>query len=232
MRYAVLGTGIVGRTIAAKLTALGHETVIGTRDPEATLARTEPDGYGNPPFVQWQADHSTVRLVTFAEAASWAEAVVNTTAGGASLEALTAAGADNLAGKVLLDIANPLDFSAGMPPSLNPVNTDSLGERIQRAFPDTRVVKALNTMNCEVMVDPSRVAGAHDVFVSGDDTDAKKQVTELLASFGWPAASVIDLGDITTARGTEMLLPIWLRLWGALGHADFNFHIAGARTSA
>jgi 8-hydroxy-5-deazaflavin:NADPH oxidoreductase len=232
MRYAVLGTGIVGRTIAAKLTALGQETVIGTRDPEATLARTEPDGYGNPSFAQWQADHSVVRLVTFAEGAAWAEAVVNTTAGGASLEALAAAGAGNLAGKVLLDIANPLDFSAGMPPSLNPVNTDSLGERIQRAFPDTRVVKALNTMNCEVMVDPSRVAGEHDVFVSGDDTDAKKHVAELLVSFGWPAASVIDLGDITTARGTEMLLPIWLRLWGALGHADFNFHISGARTSA
>ncbi|MET8809417.1 NAD(P)-binding domain-containing protein [Streptomyces sp. NPDC004546] len=232
MRYAVLGTGIVGRTIAAKLTALGHETVIGTRAPEATLARTEPDGYGNPSFAQWQADHSAVRLATFAEAAARAEAVVNTTAGAASLEALTAAGADNLAGKVLIDIANPLDFSAGMPPSLNPVNTDSLGEQIQHAFPDTRVVKALNTMNCEVMVDPSRVAGKHDVFVSGDDTDAKKQVTELLVSFGWPATSVIDLGDITTARGTEMLLPVWLRLWGALGHADFNFHIAGTRTSA
>ncbi|MGW4518925.1 NADPH-dependent F420 reductase [Streptomyces sp. NPDC004393] len=231
MRYAVLGTGVVGRTIAAKLATLGHETVIGTRDPEATLTRTEPDSYSNPPFAQWQANHSAVRLVTFAQAAAWAEAVVNTTAGAASLEALTAAGADNLAGKVLIDIANPLDFSAGMPPSLNPVNTDSLGEQIQRSFPDTRVVKALNTMNCEVMVDPSRVPGEHDVFVSGDDTDAKKKVTELLVSFGWPAASVIDLGDIATARGTEMLLPIWLRLWGALGHADFNFHVAGTRTS-
>ncbi|MGW9026143.1 NADPH-dependent F420 reductase [Streptomyces sp. NPDC055722] len=232
MRYAVLGTGIVGRTIAAELTVLGHETVIGTREPKATLARTEPDGYGNPPFAPWQTDHPAVRLVTFAEAAAGAETVVNTTAGAASLEALTAAGADNLAGKVLIDIANPLDVSTGMPPSLNPVNTDSLGEQIQRAFPDTRVVKALNTMNCQVMVDPSRVAGEHDVFVSGNDTDAKKQVTDLLVSFGWPQASVIDLGDITTARGTEMLLPIWLRLWGALGHADFNFHIAGARTSA
>ncbi|WP_460105070.1 NADPH-dependent F420 reductase [Streptomyces sp. YKOK-J1] len=232
MRYAVLGTGVVGRTIAAKLTALGHETVVGTRDPKSTLARTASDGYGNAPFAQWQASHPAVRLVAFAEAAAWAETVVNTTAGAASLEALTAAGTDNLAGKTLIDIANPLDFSAGMPPSLSPVNTDSLGEQIQRAFPDTRVVKALNTMNCEVMVDPSRVAGRHDVFVSGDDPDAKKRVTELLMSFGWPAASIIDLGDITTARGTEMMLPIWLRLWGALGHADFNFHIAGTRTSA
>ncbi|MGW5470080.1 NADPH-dependent F420 reductase [Streptomyces chartreusis] len=227
MRYAVFGTGIVGRTIAAKLAALGHQTVIGTRDVEATLARTEPDSMGNPPLAQWCADNPEVRLAAFAEAAGGAEAVVNATAGAGSLEALTAAGADNLAGKVLIDIANPLDFSAGMPPTLNPVNTDSLGEQIQRAFPDAKVVKTLNTMNCQVMVDPSRVAGEHTVFVSGNDAEAKNQVIELLLSFGWSEAGVLDLGDITTARGTEMLLPLWLRLWGALGHADFNFHIAG-----
>jgi predicted dinucleotide-binding enzyme len=232
MRYAVLGTGLVGRTIAAKLVSLGHQVVIGTRAPKATLARTEPDGMGNPPFSQWHAAHEQVRLETLADAAAWGDAVVNTTAGANSLQALGAAGAANLADKVLIDIANPLDFSAGMPPSLNPVNTDSLGEQIQRTFPGTKVVKTLNTMNSQIMTDPSRVAGAHTVFVSGDDTGAKKQVTELLVSFGWPASSVIDLGDITTARGTEMLLPIWLRLWGALGHAEFNFHIAGARTGA
>jgi predicted dinucleotide-binding enzyme len=130
---------------------------------------------------------------------------------------------------VLLDIANPLDFSAGMPPSLNPVNTDSLGEQIQRAFPGVKVVKTLNTMNASIMTAPAQVPGEHNVFVSGDDAEAKKAVTELLHSFGWPRESVIDLGDITTARGTEMVLPIWLRLWGALGHPEFNFHIAGAR---
>jgi len=232
MRYAVLGTGVVGRTIAAKLGSLGHEVTVGTRDPQATLARTEPDGYGNPPISQWQAAHQQVPLQTFADAAAWAETIVNTTAGAGSLQALEAAGAANLAGKVLIDVANPLDFSAGMPPSLNPVNTDSLGEQIQRAFPDALVVKSLNTMNCQIMVEPSRVAGEHTVFVSGDDTGAKKRVTELLVSFGWPETCVIDLGDITTARGTEMLLPIWLRLWGTLGHADFNFHIQGARTDA
>ncbi|MCM2577806.1 NADPH-dependent F420 reductase [Streptomyces meridianus] len=232
MRYAVLGTGIVGRTIAAKLASLGHDVAIGTRDPEATLARAEPDAYGNPPFSHWQAAHEQIRLETFADAAARGGTIVNTTAGAGSLAALEAAGAANLAGKVLIDIANPLDFSQGMPPSLNPVNTDSLGEQIQRAFPDTKVVKSLNTMNCRVMVDPSRVAGEHTVFVCGDDTGAKKAVTELLTSFGWPEDSVIDLGGISTARGTEMLLPIWLRLWGALGHADFNFHIAGARSGA
>lgn len=229
MRYAVLGTGIVGRTIAAKLASLGHEVVIGTRDPEATLARTDPDAMGNPPFATWHADHSAVPLRTFAEAAAFGETVVNTTAGVSALGALTTAGSANLTGKVLIDIANPLDFSQGMPPSLNPVNTDSLGEQVQRAFPDAHVVKTLNTMNCFVMVDPGRVAGAHNVFVSGEDAGAKKQVTELLLSFGWPESSVIDLGGIETARGAEMLLPIWLRLMGALGHADFNFHIQGAR---
>jgi 8-hydroxy-5-deazaflavin:NADPH oxidoreductase len=232
MRYAVLGTGTVGQAIAGKLVSLGHDVAMGTRDPEATLARNEPDAYGNPPVARWLDEHSQVRLLPFADAASFGESVVNTTAGTASLTALDAAGAGNLAGKVLIDIANPLDFSQGMPPSLNPVNTDSLGEQIQRAFPDAKVVKTLNTMNAQVMVEPSRVAGEHHVFVSGDDADAKKATAELLVSFGWPAAGVIDLGDITTARGTEMLLPVWLRLWGALGHVDFNFHIQGANTAA
>ncbi|WP_282702310.1 NAD(P)-binding domain-containing protein [Streptomyces sp. CC219B] len=229
MRYAVLGTGIVGRTLAAKLVSLGHETVIGTRDPQATLARTEGDAMGNPPFATWHADHADVALKPFAEAAAFGETVVNTTAGVAALDALDSAGQANLAGKVLIDVANPLDFSAGMPPTLNPVGTDSLGEQIQRAHPDAKVVKTLNTMNCFVMVEPGRVAGEHHVFVSGADADAKKQVTELLVSFGWPENAVIDLGGIESARGTEMLLPIWLTLMGTLGHADFNFHIQGAR---
>lgn len=232
MRYAVLGTGAVGRTLAAKLASVGHEVVIGTRDPQATEARAEPDAYGNPPFAAWQQNHAEVRLATFAEAAASADVVVNATSGTGTLDVLTAAGQDNLAGKTIIDIANPLDFSAGMPPTLNPVNTDSLGEQIQRAFPAANVVKTLNTMNAAVMVDPALVPGEHNVFVSGDNADAKSQVTELLTSFGWPRNAIIDLGDITTARGTEMLLPIWLRLWGALGHGEFNFHIAGARRTA
>ncbi|SCK06140.1 NADPH-dependent F420 reductase [Streptomyces sp. WMMB 322] len=232
MRYAVLGTGVVGQVIAGKLASLGHEVAVGTRDPEATLARSEPDGYGNPPFAHWKAAHEQVRLKTFADAAAWAESVVNATSGAGSLQALDAAGAANLAGKTLVDIANPLDFSQGMPPSLNPVNTDSLGEQIQRLFPQAKVVKTLNTMNCQVMVDPARVSGEHTVFVAGDDADAKKAVSELLVSFGWPHGSILDLGSIDAARGTEMLLPIWLRLWGAVGHADFNFHIQGGHTAA
>jgi predicted dinucleotide-binding enzyme len=225
MKIAVLGTGMVGRTIAGAFAGLGHDVVIGTRDPQATLARTEPDMMGTPPFAQWHAGNTGVGVEAFADAVSGAELVVNATNGGGSLAALSAAGTENLAGKIIMDISNPLDFSQGMPPSLNPVNTDSLGEQIQRSFPEAKVVKTLNTMIASVMVDPARVAGGdHSVFVSGNDADAKAAVTDILKSFGH--RDVIDLGDITSARGAEMLLPIWLRLWGALGTGDFNFKIA------
>ncbi|WP_405018329.1 NAD(P)-binding domain-containing protein [Kitasatospora sp. NBC_00070] len=229
MRYAVIGTGTVGRTLAARLAGLGHEVRIGTRDVERTLAGTEPDGYGNPPFAHWLVDHPELRLTTFAAAAEFAEVVVNASMGTASLAALTAAGAENLAGKLLIDVANPLDFSRGLPPTLDPVNTDSLGEQIQRAFPAARVVKTLNTMNAGVMVDPQRVPGPHDVFLCGEDEIAKKETVGLLTAFGWPPDRVIDLGGIGSARGLEQVLPLWLSLWGTLGHWDFNFHVRSAR---
>ena len=162
---------------------------------------------------------------SFADAASFGEVVFNCTAGVHSLDALEAAGAGNLAGKVLVDVANPLDFSQGMPPKLSVCNTDSLGEQIQRAFPEARVVKALNTLNCLVMVDPARVPGEHDIFISGNDEGAKAQVCELLGSFGWPAERIVDLGDITGARGAEMYLLLWLRLFGAVQTGDFNVKV-------
>jgi predicted dinucleotide-binding enzyme len=162
-------------------------------------------------------------LATFAEAAASAEVVVNATSGDASLAVLGLAGADALAGKVLLDISNPLDFSAGRPPTLFVKDSDSLGEQIQRAFPDALVVKSLNTLTAELMVRPATLPEGSTVFVSGDDADAKATVTALLTDFGH--ADVIDLGDISTARGTEMLLPVWLRLMGALGTPMFNFRI-------
>ncbi|ATZ26570.1 NADPH-dependent F420 reductase [Streptomyces lavendulae] len=220
MRYAILGTGVVGRTVAARLDSLGHEVVIGTRDPGTTLARAE--------YAAWQEAHPRVSLADFPEAARQGDTLVNATGGKVSVAALTEADAAHLDGKILIDIANPLDFSKGFPPSLDPVDTDSLGELIQRTFPQLRVVKTLNTMNCEIMVDPARVKGEHTVFLSGEDADAKKAVHGLLSSFGWPDRSILDLGGIETARGTEMLLPIWLRLMGALGHSEFNFHIQGA----
>jgi 8-hydroxy-5-deazaflavin:NADPH oxidoreductase len=224
VRFAVLGTGVVGKTIAARLAGLGHEVVIGTREPAETMSRTEPDRYGNPPFSAWQEEHPEVRLGTFAESAAHGEMVVNATAGGVSLEALELAGEDNLNGKILIDIANPLDFSKGMPPTLSVSNTDSLGEQIQRRFPEAKVVKTLHTVNAFLMVDPAQLAATdHTVFVGGDDVEAKAAVTDLLRSFGW--TDIIDLGDITTARGTEMLLPIWVRLFGALQKPIFNFKI-------
>ena len=228
MRIAVLGTGVVGRTLASRLDGLDHDVVIGTRDPAATMAREEAGQFGTPPYRQWQAEHAGVRLLSFPDAAEAAELLVNATSGASAMAALVAAGEPALAGKVLIDVSNPLDFSRGMPPTLDPVNTDSLGEQIQRAFPAARVVKALNTMNCRVMVDPGRVPGAHNVFLCGNDAAAKAATAELITSFGWPAASLIDLGDISAARGTEMLLPVWLRLMGSFGHGDFNFHIPHA----
>jgi predicted dinucleotide-binding enzyme len=224
MRLGILGTGVVGKTIAAGLVGLGHDVMVGTRDPQETLSRTEPDQYGNPPFSTWQQEHPEVKVGTFGEAAAHAEMVANATSGVVSLEALELAGEDNLNGKVLIDVSNPLDFSKGMPPTLSVSNTDSLGEQIQRRFPEAKVVKTLHTMNAYLMVDPAQLADAdHTVFVSGDDAEAKAKVRELLRGFGW--TDIIDLGDITTARGTEMLLPIWVRLFGALQKPVFNFKI-------
>jgi predicted dinucleotide-binding enzyme len=223
MKYAVLGTGMVGRAIAARLDELDHAVTIGTRDPDATLARSESDQMGNPPYAAWAGEHPGVHLATFAEATAGADLVVNATNGAASLDVLGLAGADNLAGKVVVDIANPLDFSHGFPPSLFVKDTDSLGEQIQRVFPDARVVKTLNTLNAGLMVRPDQLPESGTVFLSGDDADAKATVAGLLKEFGH--TDVIDLGDITTARGTEMVLPIWLRLMGALGTPAFNFKI-------
>ena len=228
MKIAVLGTGMVGRAFAARLVDLGHDVVVGTRDVDATLARTEPDGMGNPPYAVWQQEHPQVRLAPLADAGAHGEVVVNATSGQGSQAALEAAGAGNLAGKVVLDVANPLDFSQGMPPVLSVANTDSLAERLQAAFPDARVVKTLNTMNAYVMVDPARLPGRHNVFVAGEDTAAKETVKELLREFGWPDEAIVDLGGIRAARGAEMFLPLWLSIWGALGTGDFNIGIVRA----
>jgi len=217
MEIGVLGTGMVGQAIASKLASLGHEIRMGSRKA------------GNEDAVAWVTEAGKgASEGTFADAAKFGELVVNCTAGVASVDALTAAGADNLAGKVLVDIANPLDFSQGMPPVLAVCNDDSLGERIQATFPEARVVKTLNTMNCQVMVDPARVPGEHAVFVSGDDDSAKREVTALLGGLGWPEERIIDLGGISTARGTEMYLPLWLSLYGQLQTGDFNIGVIRA----
>jgi predicted dinucleotide-binding enzyme len=212
MRVGILGTGMVGAALGSKLVQIGHDVKMGSRTPD------------NEKAVSWAKQNgASASYGTFSDAAAFGEIVFNCTAGTASLAAITAAGSDNLKGKVLVDVANPLDFSKGMPPTLTVCNTDSLAEQIQRAFPNVKVVKALNTMNCVVMVNPSLVPGEHDVFLCGNDRQAKDKVTEILKAFGW--RSIIDLGDITAARGTEMLLPIWLRLMGHYQSPNFNFRI-------
>lgn len=214
MRIGVFGTGMVGSAIGTKLVELGHDVMMGSRTTD------------NEKAVEWVASAGAgARQGTFADAAAHGELLFNCTAGEASLEAIGSARPGDLAGKVLIDVSNPLDHSRGMPPGLFTSSFDSLGEQIQRAHPDTQVVKALNTVNCEVMVDPGKVPGEHDVFVCGNDEAAKAKVVELLGTFGWPAEHVIDLGDITSARGAEAYLPLWIRLWGALGTGYFNIRV-------
>jgi predicted dinucleotide-binding enzyme len=222
MKIGVIGSGIVGQTLGAKLVERGEDVVLGTRSPDKL---DDKRGMG-PPLSEWLAKTGKkARIATFADAAAHGEIVINATSGQGALEALQLAGGKNLAGKLLIDVSNPLDFSKGFPPTLTVCNDDSVGEQIQRAYPEAKVVKTLNTTNVFVMVDPEKVGGGdHDLFVSGNDATAKKRVTELLSSwFGW--RSVIDLGDITTARGAEMLLPLWVRLYSVLGTGAFNFKV-------
>ncbi|MGH9160563.1 MAG: NADPH-dependent F420 reductase [Vicinamibacteraceae bacterium] len=204
MNVGVLGTGMVGEAIASKLVSLGHAVAVGSRTAD------------NPAAARWaRGAGSRARAGTFADAAAFGDVLFNCTRGAASLSALHAAGAQNLSGKVLIDVANVLP-----PDDRGP---QSLGERIQDAFPAANVVKALNTINCDVMVNPASVAGRHTAFVSGNDAGAKRQTIALLESFGW--VDIIDLGDITTARATEAYLSLWVVLWRKLGTAAFNVSV-------
>lgn len=215
MKYGVLGTGMVGQTLAAKLAEAGNEVMMGARQP------------GNEKALRFvEAASGRGRAGTFREAARFGQVVFSCTAGEHALAALSTVDAADLAGKILIDVSNPLDFSKGMPPTLTICNDDSLGESIQRAFPEARVVKALNTCNCQVMIDPGKVPGDHDLFICGNDADAKAELKKLLGDWGWK--SIIDLGDITNSRATEQLLPIWIRLFTMYGTPLFNFRIVRA----
>jgi predicted dinucleotide-binding enzyme len=214
MRIAVLGTGAVGATLGTRLVETGHEVRMGSRTA------------GNDTAVAWAAEHGEAAGAgTFADAAAWGEVVVNATGGLVSIDALTSAGAENLAGKVLLDVSNPLDFSGGFPPTVVQADGRSLGEQIQDAFPDARVVKTLNTMNADVMVHPRALPGSHSVFVAGNDADAKSLARDLLVGFGWTPDEVVDAGDISAARGLELYLPLWLSLMGSFGTPSFNVSV-------
>lgn len=215
MKIAVFGTGNVGDTIGSKLIEVGHTVMMGSRTADNEKAKA---------FV---AKHDgKASTGTFADAAAFGEIIFNCTAGVGSIEALKIAGEINLSGKIIVDIANPLDFSKGMPPSLAISNTNSLGEEIQKAFPQSKVVKALNTMWCGLMVNPAMINGGdHSTFMSGNDMTAKETVKEILISFGWFDNNILDLGDITKARGTEMYLPLWLSIYGATNNGAFNIKI-------
>ncbi len=215
MRYAVLGTGMVGHTLADKLIALGHEVRMGARAAD------------NPKAAEWAASQGArAGNGTYAEVSRWADRIVFAVNGAKLLDVAATVTGEAAAGKTVIDVTNPLDTSHGMPPTLIPEmsNTTSAGEQLQRRLPEARVVKTLNTMNHLLMVDPSRIAGRHDVFLCGDDDAAKKDVVGLLQEFGW--ADPIDLGPLAAARGMEGLMPFWLRMWSVVGSPDFNYRIA------
>ena len=213
MRIGIFGTGIVGTTLGSGFITAGDEVRIGSRTA------------GNPSAADWvRTNGRSASQGTFADAAQYGEILLNCTAGSASLDALKLAGKENMKGKMLIDVANPLDVSKGMPPALTVCNTDSLGEQIQREFPDVTVVKALNTVNCSVMVNPSLVPGQHDLFICGNNQSAKAEVMELLKNrFGWK--SFVDLGDISGARMMEMYVTLWVRLYGQFKSPNFNIRI-------
>lgn len=217
MKIGVLGTGAVGDSIASALISRGHEVKMGSRSADNIKA------------VLFEKKHANLYASagTFADAASFGEIIFNCTSGVASIQALKIAGADNLKGKILVDIANPLDFSMGMPPSLLLCNTNSLAEEIQKEFPETKVVKTLNTVWCKLMVNPDLVNyGDHNVFVCGNDDIAKQLIINLiLIPFGWLKKNIIDLGDISQARGTEMFLPLWMSIYSSIDSGAFNIKI-------
>jgi 8-hydroxy-5-deazaflavin:NADPH oxidoreductase len=225
MRIGMVGGGGVGQTLGAGLIGLGHEVVIGIRSPSAEeLAKPRAQAE---PLSAWVA-RTGGRVASLAEAGAAGEVVFNVTQGQHSLAALAATGAANLAGKVLVDVANPLDFSAGMPPFLDPTftGTTSLAEEIQTAFPEARVVKAFNTIAAAVMVSPGLIPGDHDLFLSGNDPAAKDVVAGMARSLGWK--SLVDLGDIKGARAQEAVLPVWVRLWMTGGTPLVNLKVVRA----
>lgn len=221
--YTVLGTGMVGQAHVGRLLELGHEVHWGCRDALATADKKIEDHPGYATIGDWVGDQDKLELEDFAAAAEHGQVVLCALKGEVTLQVLESI-TDQLMGKILIDISNPLDFSNGMPPTLSIVNDDSLGEQVQAILPDTKVVKAFNTMYAGLQVNPALLAEAdHHLFLCGNDQSAKDQVTALAKSYGWQY--IVDLGDISNARGTEQLLPIWIRLWGKLDTAMFNFKV-------
>lgn len=227
MNISIFGTGMVGQALAARLLSKGHSVTIGTRDVQKSLALTGKNAYGMPAFGAWHAANSQVQVATFADAAARAELLINATSGAVIIDLLKDIPPSSYENKVIIDAANALDFSQGMPPRV--MITDaagaSIGERLQAAYPSLKVVKALNTITAFAMLNPELVPGGDStLFMCGNDAAAKAKVLALLQSYGWK--DVLDLGDITNAGATELMMPIWLRVWSKLGQSTiFNYKI-------
>ena len=200
---------------------MGHDVVLGTRDPKKLDEKKNMAATLNEWLI---ATQGKTRVAAFKEAAAHGEILISCTHGQISVEALKLAEADKVGSKILIDTANELDASQGMPPRVLAGQDRSVSENIQKTFPNLKVVKSLNTINCKVMVNPKAVHdGDHTIFVSGNDAEAKAKVTDLLKSFGW--SDVLDLGDLSSARGPEMYMALWLRLWGATKSGMINIKV-------
>ncbi len=221
MKIGIIGSGVVGQTLGAKLIELGHDLVLGTRDPKKLDEKKNMAGSLN----EWLAGvKGKGKIVTFPEAAAHGEILINATHGQISVEALKMAQADKVGAKVLIDTANELDFSKGMPPGCLASQDHCLAENIQKAFPNLKVVKTLNTISAPLMVNPKVLKdGDHTIFMAGNDKEAKGKVSDLLKTFGW--TDILDLGDISAARAPEMYLSLWVRLYGTLQNGMINIKV-------
>ena len=218
MNIGILGTGMVGETIATALIEKGHIVKIGSRTANNEKAAA---------WVMKSKQHATQG--NFNDAAAFGEIVFLCVNGAAALDALRSIEPDSIAGKIVIDLTNPLDFTQGLPPGLleGLNNSNSLGEEIQKALPTARVVKTLNTVNAQVMVNPGLInKGDHTLFICGNDADAKNRVKQFLVdTFGWEAANLLDLGGIQSARGTEAYVPFWVMMMQATGSPMFNIKV-------
>jgi 8-hydroxy-5-deazaflavin:NADPH oxidoreductase len=211
-RVGVLGTGAVGRRLAAGFKSRGHEVMIGSRDPD------------KPELRDWLSSEGTgIEAGTFREAAEHGELLVLAVLGNAAEEAIADARAESCSGKVVIDAMNPLDFSGGFPPKLSIAGEDSLGEHVQRALPEAKVVKAFNTIGSPYFIDPSFAEGAPTMLIAGDDEGAKRLVADALADFGW--ADTIDIGGIEGSRELEAICIAWVKIGGVRGAFDHGFKL-------
>lgn len=225
MKVAVLGTGMVGKALSQKLHTMGHKVSIGTRSVEATVSKLAPMDADGLTYESWLSRHEGIQMRSFRDSITGAEIIISSLSGKHAVATLGAL-ADEIGDRVVIDTTNPLDFSHGAAPVLSVTGADSLSEQIQAALPRARVVKALNTVGFSVMVDPQAINdGNHILPICGNDEAAKAAVRLLLEQMGWRTGSLVDLGDLTNARGMEAYLLYWFRLMGKLGTSSFNIEI-------